>query len=276
MAERPTRQELSRRLQAFDARRLPFLVAVVVLLPILFAANGPVLRWFPRHGLPRGLIVLLLATELGAMAALLWYVDRMARAAGLVCPDCAHPFTESRARQMALSVGRCASCNAPLASDAVDPADAQRQRSSAHHVDHAKRLALLAHLRTVSAAASGPPVVPSAQFFDGNGDNASIAANLVEHPGVGRFAALISKVEARRDVQAVLVEITDLMADDEDSWPYSDTVYVLTGASPATVREWFAELEPDEVDTGFSRGGPAPPGSPELAPAMAPVRVWWD
>jgi hypothetical protein len=143
-------------------------------------------------------------------------------------------------------------------------------------VDHAKRRALLAHVNAMSAAAPGRPVVPAAHFFDGNGDNGSIAANLLEHPGVRRFAEVASMIEARRDVQAVLVEITDLMADDEDSWPYSDTLYVIATAPPATIREWFAELEPDEVETGFADGSERPPGAPSLAPGMTPVRVWWD
>jgi hypothetical protein len=66
------------------------------------------------------------------------------------------------------------------------------------------------------------------------------------------------------------------MADADGSWPYTETLYVLTSASPASVREWFAALEPDEVDPGFVDGGTAPPGAPDLAPGMAPVRVWWD
>ena len=74
----------------------------------------------------------------------------------------------------------------------------------------------------------------------------------------------------------MLVGITDLMADDASSWPYSDTLYVITSAPLAEVREWLAELQPDEVEAGFAGNGEAPPGAPELAPNMAPVRVWWD
>ena len=142
-------------------------------------------------------------------------------------------------------------------------------------MDDTKRGALIAHVEALDADAPTLPVVPAARFFDGNDDDASIAANLVEHPGVARFRAVVSAVEARREVQAVLVAITDLMADDEGSWPYSDTLYVLTSADPATVRSWLAELGPDEVDAGFD-GDDAPPGAPEPAPGMAPVRVWWD
>lgn len=127
----------------------------------------------------------------------------------------------------------------------------------------------------MSGAAGAMPLVPALELFDGNNDDASIAANLIHHPGVRRFAELVSGIEARPDVQAVLVRITDAMADDESSWPYSDTVYVLTSA-PAAVHEWFAEVEPDEVEGEFADNGELPTGAPPLARGMALLRVWWD
>lgn len=101
-----------------DARQRPWLIVALVLFSLSLAANAPVLRWLPRYGLPRGLVVLILATELSAMAAYIWYIDRQARAAGLACPNCERSFTQSGARRLALSLGRCMSCDAPLASDA--------------------------------------------------------------------------------------------------------------------------------------------------------------
>ncbi|HKW46066.1 MAG TPA: hypothetical protein VJN70_01420 [Gemmatimonadaceae bacterium] len=271
MATLPTRQELSERLRAFDSWQLPrFGIAIVLFLVAIFA-NLPLLRWLPQHGIPRQVIVVIMAAELSAMAGFLWYVRHRARAASLACPSCRRPFTDSRARRQALSVGRCPSCYAPLASDTVEPSYPGGRRSDGH-IDHAKRRALLAQVKAMSHTASTTPLVTAAQFFDGNGDDGSIAANLIEHPGVRRFAELTSAIEARADVEAVLVGITDLMADGEGSWPYSDTLYVLTSAPPSAVRGWLAELAPDEVETGFAGGVAAPP----LGPGMAPVRVWWD
>ena len=128
----------------------------------------------------------------------------------------------------------------------------------------------------MAAPSRAMPLVTAAEFFDGNADDGSIAANLIEHPGVARFAELAAVISARPDVQAVLVGITDLMTEDESSWPYSDTLYVITSAPPAAVREWLAELQPDEVEAGFTGNGEAVRGAPVLAPNMAPVRVWWD
>ena len=43
------------------------------------------------------------------------------------------------------------------------------------------------------------PLVTAAKFFDGNADDGSIAANLIEHPGVARFAALSAAIGVRPD-----------------------------------------------------------------------------
>ena len=139
-----------------------------------------------------------------------------------------------------------------------------------------RRQALIAQVEALDDAGPAMPVVPAAQFFDGNDDDASIAANLLEHPGVARFAAVTLAVARHPDVQAVLVGITDLMADDAGSWPYSDTMYVLTRAAPTEVAAWMAELVPDEVEPDFASDPEAPPGAPALAPGMRAVRVWWD
>ena len=276
MSSLPTRLELSARLRSFDVRERRWLIVGIALV-VTILANRPIARWFEMR---REMVLLTLALELSAMGALLWSATRRARAAGLACPGCDRPFTQSTARRLALSLGRCAFCNASLASDSVPATDTARHRSPvasrSGRVDRAKRSALLARLQAMPHVADTPQVVPASQFFDGNGDDGSIAANLVEHPGVARFGEMISAIEARADVQAVLVAITDLMTDDEGSWPYSDTLYVLTSAPLDDVRLWFAELQPDEVSTGFSGGAQAPPGAPPLAPGMAPIRIWWD
>ena len=143
-------------------------------------------------------------------------------------------------------------------------------------MDLSKRRALIAHVEALDAGGPTTPVVSAAQFFDGNDDDASIAANLHDHPGVTRFAAAATALAARPDVQAVLVGITDLMAEDAGFWPYSDTMYVLTRAAPSEVATWMEELTPDEVEPDFTSDAEAPPGAPALAPGMRAVRVWWD
>lgn len=275
MATLPSRDELRARLRKYDAEQLPRFLVAIVLFASAMLANGTLLRWLPRHGLPRELVVLILAAELSAMAGFLWYAARLARAAGLACPNCDRPFTHSRARRVALSLGRCASCGAPLASDAA-PRRTGGTEGASDRSDRAKRAALIAHVKGMSAPLGVMPLVTAAEFFDGNGDDGSIAANLIAHPGVTRFAELAVAIGARPDVQAVLVGITDLMADDESSWPYSDTLYVITSAPAAAVREWLSELDPDEVRAGFAGDGDSVRGAPALSPDMSLLRVWWD
>ena len=143
-------------------------------------------------------------------------------------------------------------------------------------MDAFKRRALIAHIEALDVAHPVVPVVTATRFFDGNDDDACIAANLYEHPGVARFAAVVATLEARPDVQEVLVAITDLMAEDEGSWPYTDTLFVLTSADATAVASWMAEFTPDEVEPDFASDADAPVGAPALAPGMRAVRVWWD
>src|SRR5262249_50724473 len=108
---------------------------------------------------------------------------------------------------------------------------------------------------------------------DGNDDLGSIGCNLVEHPGVDRFYSVFRGIKVCPEVQDVVVAITDLMEEDE-AWPFSDTVFVLTSADPAIVESWVAPLDPSEV--AAAAFGERPRGLPELAPGMTVVCVWWD
>jgi len=65
------------------------------------------------------------------------------------------------------------------------------------------------------------------------------------HPRVDKFYRTFVEVRSRSDVQDVLVEIEDLV--DERSWPFSDTVFVLTPMEADTLRKLVAKLKPDEV-----------------------------
>src|SRR5687768_394930 len=77
------------------------------------------------------------------------------------------------------------------------------------------------------------PVVSIEQFFNGNEDTYSIAANLEPHPPLSFFRATLEKIRQREDVADVLVEIYDIEEAEfsNDSWPYSERVYVITSTS---------------------------------------------
>ena len=120
-----------------------------------------------------------------------------------------------------------------------------------------------------------PPVVPVSTFFGGNHEEGSIAPNVAGmngEPGHEVFRQVLTSIEARPEVQAVLVAL-DPEAD-ESMWPTSDTVYVLAEANEAQVRGWVALIKPDDVLEGWGIGKPAL--APEPRPGVHVWRVWWD
>ncbi|WP_241229398.1 hypothetical protein, partial [Escherichia coli] len=73
-------------------------------------------------------------------------------------------------------------------------------------------------------------------------------------------------------VSDVLVEIT--MFDDPD-WPFSESILVITTASPEEVQSWFVEeIAPDECWEGWSED--TEHGWVEVPVGMHPVTCWWD
>jgi hypothetical protein len=116
------------------------------------------------------------------------------------------------------------------------------------------------------------PTVSIGDFFEGNDDLGSIGCNLMSHPGVDAFYKSFAAIRSRSDVQDVRVEIEDLV--DEHSWPFADTVFVLTSMTKENMRDLVAALKPDDV-------GPFPSDSistdlPPLKAGMRVLGVWWD
>ena len=116
------------------------------------------------------------------------------------------------------------------------------------------------------------PLLTLEEFFDGNEVAGSIACNLTPTPMPAEIHAMLHKIEVRRDVAEVRVEIT--MFDDPD-WPFSDTVWVITSAEPQEVERWFPEeLRPDECFVGWTDGVAYEPLN--VPAGMRPVACWWD
>ncbi|MFM9966311.1 MAG: hypothetical protein ACKV2Q_34475 [Planctomycetaceae bacterium] len=128
------------------------------------------------------------------------------------------------------------------------------------------------------------PVVTIDEFFPGNTVDQSIAANLSPHPGLKVFREVLKRIRGKETVQDVLIVIgdspmlpeTDDGEFEDDDWPYSDEVYVLTSSSPAEVEKWAAKLQPDTVSLTHWRNNQPPKGAPELQPGMQLIRLWWD
>ena len=120
----------------------------------------------------------------------------------------------------------------------------------------------------------GPePVVSLELFFEGNDDLGSIGCNLVDHPGIPEFFAVLRDLRDRVEVHDVLVGISEVLGPDE--WPFADHVYVVTSASARQVENWAARLRPDEPGSDWWNGVP-PAREISLPAGMRLVTLWWD
>ncbi len=91
-----------------------------------------------------------------------------------------------------------------------------------------------------------PPVVTLEDFFEENPRKVSIAPNLGnDHPGLDFFYERLKNIRAREDVQEVLINIydlSDIIFNNTNGWPYAENVHFLTSASKETVKSWTQEL----------------------------------
>ena len=89
---------------------------------------------------------------------------------------------------------------------------------------------------------------------------------------VAELFAVLKRIRSQPSVAGVYVEVT--MHDDEEAWPYSDTVWVVTSASPQEVRRWLGDrFGPDDIVEGL----PDHPTETVPVPAgMRVLRVWYD
>lgn len=117
------------------------------------------------------------------------------------------------------------------------------------------------------------PIVSLEEFFEENSDESSIGCNLLEHPGIDTFYKVLHGIRSKPDVQDVFVEITDY-EEDEEYWPFSERVYILTSAALEEVEGWTVPLEPDEVDEGYAFE--KNPSAPELLKGHHVISIWWD
>ena len=116
-------------------------------------------------------------------------------------------------------------------------------------------------------------VVSLDDFFTGNSDPGSIGVNLgPDQRAIAEFHRVLRDIREKQNVQDVLVRIYEY--DDPASWPYTDTVYIITSAPLTTVQEWVKPLLPDEVYAEWMYG--KPPAAPEVQSGMTPYSVWWD
>ncbi len=76
----------------------------------------------------------------------------------------------------------------------------------------------------------------------------------------------------RGDVQAIYAQIAELDPGD-DSWPFTDTIFVVGTLSQSDLEAELSLLEPDEVGAAEDFGVPDTLLQKYKAPILA---AWWD
>lgn len=125
------------------------------------------------------------------------------------------------------------------------------------------------------------PAVSVDLFFKDNDDPGSLGCNIPEdeYPGLHKFYEVLKEIRSRDDVQDVLMKIYEV---EDDFWPFSDEVYILTSASLNEVESWVKELLPSKVYSDDNRTDGKdwksirPPKGPDLLQGMRAYYVWWD
>lgn len=117
------------------------------------------------------------------------------------------------------------------------------------------------------------PMLSLEEFFEGNDDGASIWCNLEDAPEPDEVYAILKTIRARPDVETVYIMVTQ--HDGPGSWPFSDTVWVVTSAHADEVVEWLPKgFRPDESWEGI-------PDHFKVEPVPVPegkrlVALWYD
>ena len=117
-----------------------------------------------------------------------------------------------------------------------------------------------------------PQLVSISEFLDGNDDVGSIGCNLLDHPGMDAFRTAFSRVAQRDDVHAIYAQIAELDPG-EDSWPFTDTIYVVGSLPQEDLEAELSGLEPDEVGAAEDFGVPDSLVQKYKTPILA---AWWD
>ncbi|MBL8152610.1 MAG: hypothetical protein JNM70_00380 [Anaerolineae bacterium] len=115
-------------------------------------------------------------------------------------------------------------------------------------------------------------VIPIAQFFDGNDDEASIGCNLIDYPGIPAFRDTFAAIARRPDVEAVYALINEIDPG-EGCWPFTDVILFVGTASPKEIERILKPLQPDEVKVMDAAEVPATIAARHHAPVLL---AWWD
>lgn len=116
------------------------------------------------------------------------------------------------------------------------------------------------------------PLLTLGEFFEGNQDEGSIGCDLPDVPEPREFHEVFRRLRGRPDVVDVRVQVTSW--DDPGSWPFSDTVWVVTSPAPYDIQHRLGKrLYADLAKVGWLDD---PMERIEIPDGMAPTWIWWD
>ncbi len=118
------------------------------------------------------------------------------------------------------------------------------------------------------------PLVTLEEFFEGNDDFGSIGGNFYpEQPAPAEFYAFFRAIREKPNVADVRVQVTQ--HDTPEEWPFSDTIWIITSASPETVTAWFGQrFAADEIFPSLHTDRRYE--SISVPEGMNVIGVWWD
>jgi hypothetical protein len=116
------------------------------------------------------------------------------------------------------------------------------------------------------------PLLTLEEFFDGNDVDGSIWCNCSPMPSANEAYTVLKQIRAKPGVADVRVEVSQF---DVPEWPFSEVVWVITGATPDVVKSWFPKaVAPDAVSIGWSKNSTYEPL--DIPAGTQPVACWWD
>lgn len=135
------------------------------------------------------------------------------------------------------------------------------------------RSRILARIGDINDAERPRPLVTLEEFFEGNDDFGSIGYNFYpDQPKPAEFFEVFRAIRSKVGVASVLVQVQDL--EDPDGWPSTDTIWVITSASPNELRSWLGDrFRPDDILIGFPKGRVEHHNVP---PGMRALGIWYD
>lgn len=116
------------------------------------------------------------------------------------------------------------------------------------------------------------PLVTVEQYYDGAEGEAGLFCNTELAPSDDEAVGILQQLRARDDVSDVRVAITNC---DDDEWPFSDKIVVITTMAADLVGEILPDgLQPDEVWEGDAADMPAE--DIPVPPGHRKVWLWYD